>query len=397
MYNEYQVHYWFLNGRFTFHDGSILDIAIPTVYFNYKQEVSASSVDFHLKDVNDISDALKDVRNIKVNELLNSPFAEAVERVFPDTAFEWFNVNLGTIHRHPGSLSTFSSTDLSTTFPNPGICFPLAEIEDDFDKPSFSSILLHENGETVIGRTEYRLADRNTENTVTYRKGRGASIVHGEMTAPSAIEQLIGIQSEDTSYTTADDLPSLGILSTIEQLFKELDYEASTQFIKQDNITSKAAYKAPCYSRYTAPKDVRTVPHVTSASYRETAASIKDEYKITLYTKQQLQSMSKAAKNKQLDELKEACFSTTLSAYTTTLSINSIVKEILDLQDELWLQESMYNTHTTVTTPTKKKIGRNTKIEELVDWGLSEMELRSYTDDELDSMYSIMCDCIADC
>lgn len=107
--NEYQVHYWALVGRFSFSDEVYIDIAIPTVYFNYKQEVSGSSVDFELSAVDEMSEALLPIHNTKVNEILtNKSITAAIEKLSSkfqtevgSSTFSWIGVSLNTIHRHP--------------------------------------------------------------------------------------------------------------------------------------------------------------------------------------------------------------------------------------------------------------------------------------------------------
>jgi len=98
--NEFQVHYWFLNLRFRAADNSILDIAIPTVYFNYKQEVTSVHIDFDLKDVEAISEKLLPIHNSKVAEITNSNFISNLETKLNIT-FELSSVNFGSQHRHP--------------------------------------------------------------------------------------------------------------------------------------------------------------------------------------------------------------------------------------------------------------------------------------------------------
>jgi len=337
-HNEYQVHYWFLNGRFTFKDGSIIDIAIPTVYFNYKQTVSSAAIDFNLKDVDTMSDSLKIIHNTKVNELTKSTFGTKLKAQFPSASFEWISVNLGTIHRHPGNLATFSGTDLSTTFPDPGICFPLAEIEKDFQKPSFSSIMLHKSDRTEICHTEYRLANTTTSNTITYHKNRCASIIHAETTNPSEVEKLLGVVPVDLSYTVADNIPINTLVNNIRELFKKLKYNASTQFVKEENLEEKSfisKYNYEINSTKSFSKPITKIPAPTSLEYKAIAAAIQEEYTISLYTEKELKKMSKEKLKMILKDLE--CV---VDEYVLT-SINPI-KNILYLQDILWLQEEEY-------------------------------------------------------
>ena len=98
--NEFQVHYWSLVLRHVSDDGSVLDIAIPTVYFNYKQEVTSAHIDFDMKEVGEISDKLLPLHNAKVNELLKSGIIDNVQAKL-GVEFELMSVNLGSQHAHP--------------------------------------------------------------------------------------------------------------------------------------------------------------------------------------------------------------------------------------------------------------------------------------------------------
>ena len=67
---EYQVHMWSLVLRTIYKDGSIKDIAIPLVIYNYKQEVSVVSVTIDGEDIQTTSEAVKDLAIMKANELM---------------------------------------------------------------------------------------------------------------------------------------------------------------------------------------------------------------------------------------------------------------------------------------------------------------------------------------
>lgn len=91
---EYQVHYWSLNLEKVFSDGSLLVIQIPTMLFNYKQEVAGASIDFELKDVEEVSNALQPLQDFEIQTLY-----PMVQKYFPD--FTPKSVSLNTLHRHP--------------------------------------------------------------------------------------------------------------------------------------------------------------------------------------------------------------------------------------------------------------------------------------------------------
>ena len=92
--SEYQVHYWSLNMQKVFEDGSILVVQIPTTIFNYPQEVAGDSIDFELKDVEDVSNALAPIQELEVAKLM-----PLVEKHFEGFTFQ--SVSLNTLHRHP--------------------------------------------------------------------------------------------------------------------------------------------------------------------------------------------------------------------------------------------------------------------------------------------------------
>lgn len=100
-HNEYQIHYWSLNIRFTFGDNSIIDISIPTVLYNYPQKVSTASIDFSLKDVEDLSNKLSTVHQMEVDKLL--PKIKDILDTFPYQykTVELISTPLNTLHRHP--------------------------------------------------------------------------------------------------------------------------------------------------------------------------------------------------------------------------------------------------------------------------------------------------------
>lgn len=165
---EYQFHYWALVARVEI-DNEILDIAIPTVMFNYKQTVDGAAVDFHLRDVEAASTRNQPIAETIANILVESSFGKFLKNTFNDK-IEWMSVPMNTCHVHPGQLSTFSGTDYSKTISDPGICFPLSEPQG---QPSFSSIVCHQPTDSNIGkvvRTEYRHATR-IENTIKYLHG----------------------------------------------------------------------------------------------------------------------------------------------------------------------------------------------------------------------------------
>ncbi len=96
--NEYQVHYWALVCRIRQPDKSIIDICLPTVFFNYKQLVSGAHIDFELQDVCDMSDKVEPVHNMMINKYMASEFITTLKKYHD---IEFISVNSNSIHKHP--------------------------------------------------------------------------------------------------------------------------------------------------------------------------------------------------------------------------------------------------------------------------------------------------------
>ena len=248
--NEFQVHYWFLNLRFKAADDSILDIAIPTCYFNYKQEVTSASIDFDLKDVKELSAALLPIHTMKVNELLASGFKSQVETLLGVT-FEMSSADFGSIHKHPGgSHQSFSATDLTKDASEPGVVYPLAKASDD--APNFAGIMYASAGSCDVAHFEYRTVNGELGTDIEYIKGRCAAIIVKPDTQPSTVEQLFGIQPKPCSYSLFDKCVSTDVITSIEalayDLFQSHAFAPSTDAISPANLTRHVvAY--PAYSR----------------------------------------------------------------------------------------------------------------------------------------------------
>lgn len=228
--NEYQIHYWALVARQTFEDGSILDIAFPTAIFNYEQEVSGAHIDFELKDVKEVSDAIQPIHNVVTNQLLPQ-----LQELFKAVAVEFLSVPMNTMHRHPTGVASFSGTDLKKDhLKDTGIVFPLQKANET---PSFSSIIY--NNPVRMIHSEYRIATGNTEEEsgIHYREGRCATYVKGQIEPASIAERFLGIASKDTTHLVTKD-PELAKIS-LEDMLSRINYEPNTQFVKKENLKKK--------------------------------------------------------------------------------------------------------------------------------------------------------------
>jgi len=96
--NEYQVHYWALICRIHQTDKSVVDICLPTVFFNYTQHVAHARIDFEFQDVCDMSEKIEPVHNIMVNKYMASSFITTLKEHYD---IEFISVNSNSIHKHP--------------------------------------------------------------------------------------------------------------------------------------------------------------------------------------------------------------------------------------------------------------------------------------------------------
>lgn len=260
--NEFQVHYWFLNFRYKAPDNSIIDIAIPTCYFNYEQFVTSGHVDFELKDVGPLSEKVMPIHNMKVNELLAAGIDKKISAIFDDKLeFEAISVNFGTLHRHPGQSASqsFSNTDLNVKVVTErdalGIVFPLADAEDD--KPSFSAIIALD-GESYysggiyssvqptskktanLAHCEYRVANGKIQNELHYEKNRCISFNVIAPEHPSFVEKMFGgkqIRKTIIKYSNTDNSlfqKEIELLEIFEEI--ETSWSASTDLVLAENV-----------------------------------------------------------------------------------------------------------------------------------------------------------------
>lgn len=257
--NEFQVHYWFLNFRFKAEDRSIIDIAIPTCYFNYEQFVTNGHVDFELKDVGPLSEKVMPLHNIKVNELLAFEIDKKINEAFDNKlTFEAMSVNFGTLHRHPGQSGhqNFSSTDLNINVTTEahalGVVFPLADAEDD--KPSFSAIIALDGSSFYnksaanlvanLAHCEYRNANGKIQTGLNYEKNRCIAFNVMPLEQPSIVEKLFGEKPTRKSVTKYSNTENklFQLEEKLLEIFEDLEtkWEASTLAVFPENVKIKS-------------------------------------------------------------------------------------------------------------------------------------------------------------
>lgn len=236
------MHYWMLVFRHQFEDEGFFDIAVPTCYFNYEQFVTGAHVDFEMKDVSDLSAKLTPLHNMISNQILATDFKARLETIF-GLSFEPLSVDVGTIHRHPGSSYSqrFSGTDLDANETHHGIVFPL---RSGIDKPSFSGILAIDSTECNVAHYEYRIVNGSYDaKDLSYVKGRCLSITENNTyVAPTitAVQRFFGQTVTTPVLKTKEDasLIPLDVIQELERLISILP-DPNTQCVRSEHVKVK--------------------------------------------------------------------------------------------------------------------------------------------------------------
>lgn len=242
---EFQTHYWFLNLRYRAEDNSILDIAIPTVYFNYTQKVSGARIDFEMKDVAEISAKVLPIHNMKVAEILKAPFIKNLEYYFGIT-FEKMSVDVGSIHKHPGSSKhqSFSVTDLCTIPADHGVVYPFGTCDND--KPNFAGIMALDSKVCNVAHYEYRTANGTLGTDISYVKGRCLAIMlNDKADNRSIVEKFFKDEPEEKfKIKENNSIVDSNSIQCLVRLFKELSFKPFTDTVSPTNLVeTKVLYQ----------------------------------------------------------------------------------------------------------------------------------------------------------
>ena len=227
--NEFQVHYWAAIYRLVADDGSILDVAVPTVLFNYPQVVSGAHIDFELKDVSAMSAKVEPLHKAYISKL---PLTLEIPTV---ATLKLIGSSLHSIHRHPGSHlhQGFSGIDLDTNPGSPGVVFPL---KSGNNVPNFASIMAITEGHCMLAHTEYRLV--NTVNQdVMYTKCRAVGSMVITSRPLSKIEHLLGYKEGTATTLTKFDENEYSVLDRLMDQLTELPLPQV--IVSKENLTKK--------------------------------------------------------------------------------------------------------------------------------------------------------------
>lgn len=150
----------------------------------------------------------------------------------------------------------FSGTDLDRNVNDTGIVYPLKEA--DGLQASFSSIVDHENGDTILAHSEYRVA-RNVPDNIEYIKGICFTVVNQDFITDNSTEaeELLGIAPYMDILKESYLVSEPGVrefnkehFAKYDKLLANLDFEPA--FVIDDKNLSKkeviSPYKANAFS-----------------------------------------------------------------------------------------------------------------------------------------------------
>lgn len=150
----------------------------------------------------------------------------------------------------------FSGTDLDRNVNDTGIVYPLKEA--DGLQASFSSIVDHENGDTILAHSEYRVA-RNVPDNIEYIKGICFTVVNQDFITDNSTEaeELLGIAPYMDILKESYLVSEPGVrefnkehFAKYDKLLTNLDFEPA--FVIDDKNLSKkeviSSYKTNAFS-----------------------------------------------------------------------------------------------------------------------------------------------------
>lgn len=247
--SEFQVHYRAIAVHIE-KDGFEVVITIPTAFYNFKQEVSISSVDYDLNDIDNEAESAKEDSEKMTSHLLKElPFFNALTTMGYDVSFK--EGDLGSIHRHPGRFG-FSSIDLGKNPEFPGVIYRNKIAKDKFQT---DSVMYISGKECEIYTTEARLvntkeaSDGGVEGD--YCEIPTISVIRPDEASEKKkddVSKVLG-DIEDDIFSKFHFVGAFGaevkkypMLEIILEMLYEMDYPVSIDNVKPERITQYFAY-----------------------------------------------------------------------------------------------------------------------------------------------------------
>lgn len=236
--SEFQIHYRALVVRIK-SDTLEFILTIPTLFYNFKQSVSTSSVHYHLSDIDNVAKSLQNISHEKCNELLSLPIFHAIQSLPFD--IDIYESNCGSIHRHPGRFG-FSSIDLNKDPSDPGVVYRNKNATDFIQTDSI--IYINTQAQTELFLSESRVVDVATDNDYTsgsYTEIPTLSAILQTESAHNIYSELLGesISTVDNKYIFKGDISfsKYFLVQEILKAYAQSEFKADISSVIADNIT----------------------------------------------------------------------------------------------------------------------------------------------------------------
>lgn len=366
---EFQTHYWFLNLRYRAADNSILDIAIPTVYFNYNQVVSGAHIDFEMKDVSETSKKLLPVHNMFVNKLMSANIIQSLENVFLSAKFEAMSVDIGSIHKHPGSSSrqAFSGTDLDKSPTDHGVVYPLGTASDD--KPNFAGIMALDGSTCNVAHYEYRTANGTLGTDLHYVKGRCLAImINDKPDTRSDIEKMFYTPTPYAVKESSSIIPD-SVTAQLVDVFRSLDFLPFTDAVRPENLVQKT-YVQPTLDWTKMHATMHPFGKAQTPAVQPSLFDTKDEP--TIYDDKKVQRMSKPELVAHLKALDDFYYEGEIIDDYEEFNRSELIEAVTELQALIVLdaQEEEDDIPFDIIPPNPLKVSLTDIVNELSSYGI---------------------------
>lgn len=250
--SEFQVHYRALVVRVK-NDQNEFIINIPTVFYNFKQSVAHSSVDYHLDDIDNEALAVKGISDKVIQDIFKEmPLLGSLGAIYDGAANVTFSeVNSGSIHRHPGRFG-FSGTDYTKTPSNPGVIYREADATDKVHTDS----VIYLGARTEIYTTETRILNiKPVDNGVegTYCQIPTTTYVLNDIatgtsdTTDTSMQEFLGglesvLKDPSGDYYITNAMGAVNgyaMVTEVINAFKEAKFEQDISHVLASHITSR--------------------------------------------------------------------------------------------------------------------------------------------------------------
>lgn len=205
-------------------NNKIVNLIIPTCFYNFKQTVSSSTVDWMSDDLDEV---VKNVMNTTDISKLNEIVTAFYSLKSLDYEVTISRGDFGSIHRHPGKC-TFSSTDLRNDPKNPGIIYR----KGTFNGVQIDSLIYIPGND--FNRTELFYSEARRVDIKQTEDG-GVSGSFEEHLCTNIFYNRSGF--EEVKEVIFDDL--LNFTKTIEEEVKEVKYFYTSEDTEDEELIKK--------------------------------------------------------------------------------------------------------------------------------------------------------------